>query len=218
MELIFEDSGFIVKPVSAPEEVQAAMELRHQVFRDELRWVPVSPDGSDRDDYDGFAEGIGVFTGRGELIGYVRLIPAPRPYMIEKEFACLLPEGGFRKTLEMAESTRICVRKDMRKEMVGGLSLAHLLYKAIYNWCLVNDRRHLVTIIEERYYIYLKRYFPFVPLAPFKPLGEGVMSGIVVLDWREFEERAGRRRPEFLGWMSTPVVHAPSVLQQHALY
>ena len=74
------------------------------------------------------------------------------------------------------------------------MSLAHLLYKAIYHWSLQNDSRYLVTIIEQRYFIYLKRFFPFVPLADFKPLGEGVMSGIALLDWREFEESRGRRK------------------------
>jgi len=215
MELIFQEENYLVKTISAPEEVRSALRLRHEVFRDELRWVPPSPDGLDTDAYDGFAEAIGVFDNAGELVGHVRLISAPLPYMIEKEFACLLPEGGFRKLDGMSESTRICVRKDRRRDTVAQLNLAHLLYKAIYHWSLEKGSRYLVTIIEQRYFVYLKRFFPFKPLAAFKPLGEGVMSGIALLDWREFEKDAAQKRPSFLEWMSNRGAPAPSISRQH---
>lgn len=209
----------MVKNISAPEDIDSALRLRHEIFREELRWVPPTPDCSDRDRYDDFAHPIGVFNMRGELVGHVRLILAPDPYMIEKEFAVLLPkDGSFKKTAGMAESTRICVRKDCRKLQVGSLSLAHLLYKAVYHWSLMNDTRHLVTIIEQRYYHYLKRYFPFKPVADFAPLGEGVMSGIVLLDWREFEEKAQVKRPGFFNWITDLRPLAPSVSPLHALY
>lgn len=218
MELIFQEENYLVKTISAPEEIDSALRLRHDVFRDELRWVPPAADGLDRDTYDDFAESIGIFEHSGELVGHVRLISAPLPYMIEKEFACLLPKEGFSKVAGMSESTRICVRKDRRKDTVASLSLAHLLYKAIYHWSLKSDSRYLITIIEQRYFFYLKRFFPFVPVADFKPLGEGVMSGIAVLDWRAFEESAAARRPEFFSWMSTLNDLAPSGSLRHGPY
>ncbi|OGP14875.1 MAG: hypothetical protein A2052_08620 [Deltaproteobacteria bacterium GWA2_54_12] len=217
MDLIFQEEKYLVKTISAPEEVDSALRLRHDVFRDELRWVPPTADGLDRDPYDDFAESIGIFE-HSELVGHVRLIPAPLPYMIEKEFASLLPEEGFSKVPGMSESTRICVRKDRRGDTVASLSLAHLLYKAIYHWSLKNDSRYLITIIEQRYFFYLKRFFPFVPVADFKPLGEGVMSGIAVLDWRAFEESAAVKRPEFFSWMSTLNDPVPSGSLRHGPY
>jgi N-acyl-L-homoserine lactone synthetase len=219
MELIFQEEKFLVKSIAAPEEIDAAMRLRHEVFREELRWVPPTPDRSDRDRYDDFAHPIGVFDEQGELIGHVRLILAPDPYMIEKEFSVLLPaDGSFKKTPGMAESTRICVRKDCRKISVGPATLAHLLYKAVYQWSLMNDSRYLVTIIEQRYFHYLKRYFPFREVADFAPLGEGVMSGIALLDWREFEERAREKRPSFFNWISDLRPLVPSGSPLRALY
>lgn len=218
MELIFQEEDYLVKTISSTEEKEAALRLRHDIFRDELKWVPPSADGLDRDKYDDFAESIGIFSPSGEIVGHVRLIPAPLPFMIEKEFATLLPAKGLDKVPGMTESTRICVRKERRKDTVAGLSLAHLLYKAIYHWSLKNDSRYLITIIEQRYFFYLKRFFPFVPLADFKPLGEGVMSGIAVLDWREFEESAGAKRPEFFRWMSNLNDFAPSGSLRHGPY
>lgn len=218
MELIFQEENYLVKTISTPEEVDSAMRLRHEVFRDELRWVPPTADGLDRDQYDDFAESIGIFERSGELVGHVRLIKAPLPYMIENEFACLLPKEGFTKSPGMVESTRICVRKDRRSDTVNSFSLAHLLYKAIYHWSLKNGSRYLITIIEQRYFFYLKRFFPFVPVADFKPLGEGVMSGIALLDWNVFEKSVSAKRPGLFKWMATLDDSVPSESLQHGLY
>lgn len=224
MELLFHEEKYLVKTLSTPEEFDAALRLRHDIFRDELRWVPPSPDGLDRDQYDDFAESIGIFDSTSnELVGHVRLIKAPLPYMIENEFSCLLPMEGLNKAPGMVESTRICVRKDRRKDTVSSFSLAHLLYKAIYNWSLRNGSKYLITIIEQRYFSYLRKYFPFEAIADFKPLGEGVMSGIALLDWSVFEEIMEVKRPGLFKWMSTltePILSAPapSISLQHGLY
>ncbi len=219
MELIFQEENFLVKKLTSHEDMEAALRLRHDIFREELKWVPPLPDGLDRDEYDAFAHSLGIFEDRGELVGHVRLIPAPLPYMIEKDFACLLPKDKpFKKVQGMAESTRICVKKEFRKTPIGTLTLAHLLYKAIYHWCLIHDTRYLVTIIEQRYYIYLKRFFPFEQVGDFLPLGDGVMSGIVLLDWRAFESKASQHRPEFFNWISNLPPLVPSRSLQHGFY
>lgn len=220
MELIFQEESFIVKTLSAPEELDAALRLRHEIFREELRWVPPSPDGLDLDRFDDFAHPIGVFNDMGEMIGHVRLINAPDPFMIEDDFSELLPaDGSFRKTPGMAESTRICVRKDYRTARVCGMTMAHLLYKAIYRWSRVMDGADsMVTIIEQNYYLYLKRFYPFRPLADFAPLGDGVMSGIVLLDWNELEEKLRARRPGFFNWLNELQPLVPSRRLPRALY
>lgn len=216
MDIAFCEERFLVKTLADPGELDAALRLRHRVFREELKWVPTSPDGLDLDEFDAYSHGIGVFDDQRGLIGHVRLIKAPDPFMAEKDFSSLLTEGHtFVKAPDMAESTRICVDKDYRRVKVGGLPMAHLLYKAIYHWCLGEGVRHLETIIEKRYYVYLKRYFPFVPVAEFGLMGEGVETGIVMLDWREFEQRAREKRPEFFNWITTATAPVPGLSPQH---
>lgn len=210
MELVFKEEGFLIKRITTCEEREAAFRLRHDVFCDELKWVPPSQDRMEEDAYDAFAHPIGLFDETKTLVGHVRLIHAPDPFMIEKEFACLLNgDKAFSKLPNMAESTRICVKKEFRTRQVGSLSIAHLLYKAIYNWCLLNDARFFVTIIEKRYYRYLKIFFPFEPLGRFLPLGDGVLSGVVFMDWRNFELQAGEKKPDFLEWMSKLLTRDP---------
>lgn len=211
MELIFKEGDFLIKTLNTQEEMEASFRLRHEVFCDELKWVPSFPDDMERDDYDAFAHHLGLFNERRQLIGYVRLIISPDAFMSEKEFACLIAKDKpLEKRASMAESTRICVKTEWRAHKAGDLTMGHLLYKAIYLWCLAHDMRFLLTIIEKRYHRYLKIFFPFEQLGEFLPLGDGVLSGIVLLDWRNFEALTGEKKPEFLKWMLNATYPAPS--------
>ncbi len=220
MELIFQEGDYIIKRLNTYEEFEAALKLRHDVFREELKWVPPSPDGLDRDEYDSHAQSIGIFGREHNLLGHVRLIQAPAPFMIEKEFACLLPnDSTFKKLTGMAESTRICVSKAARTDSHMSMTLANLLYKAMYHWSMRNNIRHLITIVEKRYYILLKRNrFPFETIGDFHPLGDGVMSGIISLEWRKFDEIISQKRPEFYDWFVKISDFDLTRLQSHGSY
>lgn len=220
MELIFQEDSFLVKTLSTHEEMEEALRLRHDVFREELKWVPPSPDGLDLDEYDPYSRSIGIFDERQGLVGHVRLIHAPDPFMIEKDFSKLLPaDGAFRKRHGMAESTRICIRKDARAEAHMSMTLAHLLYKAMYHWSRRNGITKLITIVEKRYYLLLKRSrFPFRPVGEFAMMGEGVLSGIIELDWSEFDSVISSLRPEFFDWFVRIPDLDPARLLSHGLY
>ncbi|MBI5892273.1 MAG: hypothetical protein HZB79_01240 [Deltaproteobacteria bacterium] len=43
MELIFQEGSYLIKTLSTHEEMEAAYRLRHEVFVDELKWVPACP-------------------------------------------------------------------------------------------------------------------------------------------------------------------------------
>lgn len=220
MELIFQEDNLLVKNISTHEEFEMALRLRHKVFREELKWVPERADGLDLDEFDDYAYGIGIYSETNELIGHVRLIEAPAPFMIEHDFSRLLPnDGSFKKTRGMAESTRICIDKDYRTEKHNSMTLAHLLYKAMYHWSKRNDIKKLITIVEKRYYVLLKRSsFPFVPVGEFGMMGEGVLSGIISLDWGEFDRVLPEKRPEFYEWFTAqPSLH-PALSLSHGLY
>ncbi|MBI5047609.1 MAG: GNAT family N-acetyltransferase [Deltaproteobacteria bacterium] len=218
MELIFQEGSYLIKTLSTHEEMETAFRLRHEVFVDELKWVSASPDGMEKDGYDAFANALGVFDVDNRLVGHVRLIPAPMPFMIEKEFADLLPKDEpFRKLTNMAEATRICVKKECRTVTVNpSVTICHLLYKAIYQLCLKQDVRYLVAVSEKITYRYFKAYLPFKPLGVFLPFGDGVIAGVVSLDLRKFESFAMERKPEFFQWMANLPPLVPSQWLQHA--
>ncbi len=219
MELIFQEEDFLVKTLATHDELEAAFRLRHEVFCEELNWVPSSPDGMESDRYDEIAQNIGVFDGYAGLVGYVRLITAPKPFMIEKEFACLLPEDRpVRKSLDTAEVTRLCVKKEAR-HFGSNLNASQVLYKGIYQWSLDCGIRHLVMVVEKKYYRLLRlNGFPVRSAGDFLPMGDGVKAGIITLDWRSFEEENRTRKPGLLEWISKRSDFAPSRLLRHGSY
>ena len=75
----------MIAKVLAPEEMEQAYRLRHDVFVDRLKWVPGSPGRLERDKYDKYATHIGVYEGP-KLIGYCRFIPYGKPWMLTGEF------------------------------------------------------------------------------------------------------------------------------------
>jgi N-acyl-L-homoserine lactone synthetase len=219
MELIFKEGDFLIKTLSAYEELEAAFRLRHEVFCEELRWVPASPGVMERDDYDSFAQSVGVFDEKNNLLGNVRLTHASNRFMIEKEFAFLLPVGkGFKKTLDMAEVTRLCVKRNLRLCPDIATKVSLFLYKGVYQWSIHNDVRYLTMVVEKNNYRLLRLTgFPVKRVDGFKAMNGGVEAGVLILDLRNFEKEAREKKPELISWMSQLSSLAPWRLLRHGL-
>lgn len=219
MELIFQEDDFLVKTLHTHEEMEAAFRLRHDVFSCELKWVTTFPDGMERDAYDSFSRYIGVFDGMGAIVGHIRIITSPHPFMVEKEFSCMMPSGAkIKKPDDMAEITRLCVRKDSRVSQ-SSPSIPNLLYKGLYQWNLLNGVRHSLMVVDRRCFRHLKLSgLPVEALYDFVTMPDGVKAGVCNLDWHKFEEVAADKKPGFLKWMSTLPPRYPSRLLSHALY
>ena len=219
MELIFEEENFLVKTLSTHEEMEAAFRLRHDVFSMELKWVPPSSDGMEKDPYDSFSRYLGVFDTSGLLVGHIRIITSEHPFMVEKEFSCMMPEGAkVTKTADVAEITRLCVRKDIRSNQ-SMACIPNLLYKGLYHWNMGNDVRHSLMVVDKRCFRHLRLSgLPVEQLYDFVMMPDGVKAGVCNLDWRRFEESAPEKKPEFFKWMSILPVRYPSQWLSHALY
>ncbi len=219
MELMVQEDSFLIKTLTAHEEMEQGYRLRHEVFSEELRWAPIAKDGMEVDRYDSFASSIGVFDQWGLLQGYARLIPSPSPFMIDREFACLTTGGqGVEKRQDMAEVTRLCVRKDGRKgEFI--LRVSNLIYKGIYLWSMNMDVRHLVMVVDRRVYRLLRLTgFPVKSIGEFMVMPDSVHAAVISLDLVEFKEVGEEKKPEFFRWMSTQQAPQPSPGLLHGLY
>ena len=88
-QIAFCDGEFLVKALESQEELRQAYHLRHRVFAEKLRWVPETHDQLESDIYDAWSTSIGLFSNQ-QLLGMVRMTPAPFPFMLESEFSgCL---------------------------------------------------------------------------------------------------------------------------------
>lgn len=209
----------MIKTLSAYEEMEQGYRLRHEVFSKELRWAPVTEDQQEVDSYDSFASCIGVFDANRELLGYARLIESPKPFMIDKEFANLTTEEDrVQKSADMAEITRLCVKKKGRKADYI-LRVSNLLYKGIYLWSMKMGVRHLVMVVDKRYYRLLRLTgFPVKSVGDFVVMPDSVQAAVISLDLKEFKEVGEEKRPEFFRWISTQPDLVPSPELWHGLY
>ncbi len=206
----------MIKTLSAYEEMEQGYRLRHEVFSEELRWAPISEDRKEVDRYDSFASCLGVFDMEQRLIGYTRFITSPRPFMIDKEFAGLTTgEERIKKSRDMAEITRLCVRKQGRRADYI-LRVSNLLYKGIYHWSLKMGIRHLVMVVDRRYYRLLRfTGIPVKMVGSFIVMPDSVQAAVIRLDLDEFREVAIYKSPEFYYWVTTEPDHVPSQELSH---
>ncbi|TDR76671.1 acyl-homoserine-lactone synthase [Paludibacterium purpuratum] len=196
--------GYRLERVLGGRKETALLRFRHRVFREELQWVPLSVDGLDRDEYDGFSENLGVFVNQ-RAVGSVRMTPGCQRFMIEKEFSALLPEGWtLQKGADSAEVTRFAVDIDQRGRRIEPAAL--LLYHCLYRWAELNRVRWMYFVVEPPFFRRLARMgFPIFPIGEAKPLDGGVVSQAAFFDWHSAD-------PSFIRWLRQ-AVECPAAVQ-----
>lgn len=209
------EGGFSLKTLSQRDEREQGYRLRQDVFSRELGWVRGNGDGLERDDYDDDATAVGVFDRHGRLCAYLRLIPSPWNFMIEREFAALVgPSHAIRKENDTAEVSRLCVAHGERNRRIhagsGDYTLTLFLYKGAYLWCEAHQIRYLYLVVEQMVFRLLNRQgFPCRPVGEPVVMPDGIRAIAAIMDWREFEAINASQRPELMNWFSR-CLSAPS--------
>lgn len=201
----FYEGEFLVKTLETKEDLTQAYRLRHRIFAEQLKWVPERADRLEADVYDTWSTSIGVFADDTKLVGLVRMTHAPVPFMLESEFsACLVGNHHVRKETDTAEITRLAVDPEIADR---GLSarLMKVIFKGMYQWCLLHDVRYTYMVVEHRLLRVVQRMgWPChaigepVALPPAEVLSIG---GLLDLD--EFRSQASTCRPAMLEWLTT---------------
>ena len=201
----FCEGEFFVKSLETKEDLTQAYRLRHRVFAERLKWVPERGDRLEADVYDTWSTSIGVFADNTRLLGLVRMTHAPVPFMLESEFsACLVGSHRIRKETDTAEITRLAVDPEIADR---GLSarLMKVIFKGMYQWCLLHDVRYTYMVVEHRLLRVVQRMG-----WPCRAIGEPValppaevlsIGGLLDLD--EFRSQASACRPAMLDWLTT---------------
>jgi acyl homoserine lactone synthase len=203
-QIAFCEGEFLVKALESEEELRQAYHLRHRVFAEKLRWVPERNDQLESDVYDAWSTSIGLFSNQ-QLLGMVRMTPAPFPFMLESEFSgCLVGSHRVRKQLDTAEITRLAVDPTITDR---GLSakLMRTIFKGMYHWTLANNIRYTYLVVESRLLRVVQRIgWPCHAIgAPVALPPADVLSVGALLDLDEFRSAAASMRPEMLKWLHT---------------
>jgi acyl homoserine lactone synthase len=203
--LHFHEQGYCVRTIGDEKELKQAYRLRHRVFREELGWLRASPAGLDIDKYDDWATSLGIFSSQcgSHLVATLRLLPPDKPFMLEEEFSELLPLGAsLRKECDTTEISRFATLQSSGATEAHTLSV--LLYKAWYQWSVLNSVRYVYLEVEARYARKLRMMgFTTCQLGPSRKLPPAYAESVaLLLDWDEFRATNSLKRPEFLEWIS----------------
>jgi len=222
--ICFKEGEYTVKNISSEDELLQAFRLRHEVFCEELGWVPQTPDRLEMDDYDDYAVSFGIFDAESELVAYLRLIMPTDRFMMEREFRHMVsPDHVIRKEHDTAEISRLCISLDARRDQAdtgfGKHTLSVVLLKGVYRWCELNGIRYLYAVTEDKVYrIARARGFTFELIGEPISMPEGINVVVIRLNWDEFENITYPKRPRLAEWfnqyISTPdqtlsLLHAP---------
>ncbi|WP_243359584.1 acyl-homoserine-lactone synthase [Fundidesulfovibrio terrae] len=201
------EDQFSARSIDDDEEMLKGYRLRHEVFAESLRWVPVRNDGLECDAYDDDAVHFGVFEGP-RLLAYLRVIKPGRRFMVESDFRSMVgPHYTIRKDSRTGEMSRLCLspyaKQLMRAENFGYNSIQMMLHKCVYHWCNANDIRYLYLAVEKKVYR-MMRICGFVcrPIGDPVVMPDGVEAVAAILDLREFDELNSRKNPKMYQWFS----------------
>lgn len=134
--------------------------LRARIFADRLRWNVSCPAGLERDEFDDLDPTyILALSGRRQVIGCARLLPATGTTMLQQVFPQLLADWRLEAHEAMIESSRFCV--DTSSTEGRGADFLHratvTLFSGIIEWGMAHGYRELVTATDLRFERILKR-------------------------------------------------------------
>ncbi len=139
--------AFFTMVLQAEWYKRAAEKMRHRVFVDELGWVGSNNTECESDSYDSVSVHLGVFRNK-DVIGHLRLTRRPHAFMLENEFARLLPSGlTLESNLETAEISRLCIEEKYRSQRIlwegRQVFVSEMLYASLWKWCQAS---HVVVL------------------------------------------------------------------------
>lgn len=210
---------FSMRVVSASDDsFLAAQRLRAEVFVRELGWVAACACGREHDRCDAVATHflllalapagrIGV-GGQSRVAGYARILLPEHTFMLEREFAALLPDRfDLREPARCVEVSRFVVHPSLRGALdADGRSAAEHLQRGIARWALAHERYHLYSVCETRHVRALRlRGLPIQRFGHVREYTPGVHTCAMRLDLNVTRELLALRRPRDAQWYARGV-------------
>ena len=195
------ENTFIARVLKS-NELEKAYRFRYRVFCEELRWFPPNNSKKENDHYDKFSVHFGVFSKKEELIGYSRIIPPERNFMLEKEFKDLLDNHTIRKERDTIEVSRVAINKTSNfADSIDGVNIiSALLYKLMYKWSKKNRIRYWYMAIEPHYLKSLQELFSCKQIGKIKFYQPEIPTAAALLDLKETELFLHKKNKKLYNW------------------
>ncbi|MGF3022890.1 acyl-homoserine-lactone synthase [Methylobacterium aquaticum] len=146
-------------------EMEQAYRLRHQVFVTEMGWKDIErQDGREIDQFDDQHAVHMLATDRGEVLGYQRMLPTTRPYLLT-EVLPQLCDGPAPRAPQIWEWTRYCVKQGHRDRGRMLSPIGSALLTGIVEWGLARGIDQIVIEMNPLWLLRLVQlHFRVTPL------------------------------------------------------
>jgi N-acyl-L-homoserine lactone synthetase len=197
------EGDYRIKTQLTAAERASMYRLRTRVFSHELRWVAERADGFERDEFDLQCSHLAVIDPQGEVVATARVSFSTQPWMLDRPFWNLRPPSGeLCRGRHVGEISRLAIDAGVRSVRLRcGRTMADLLYKSLFNFCLLHDLRVNYAVVSAAMWRHMRmRGLAGALLGSFHAMEDGVKAGLVLVDWNGFIATNRRMRPELLKW------------------
>jgi len=180
-------------------EMLQAYELRHRVFVEEKGWAALRrPDSREIDQFDDEYAVHMLYIEAGAVLGYQRLLPTTRPYLLTEIYPQLC-DGPPPGAADIWEWTRFCVAPARRDHGRERSPIAHALLTGIVEWGLCAGVSAIVIEMDPGWLVRLVQlHFKVTPLGlPLPVEGEETVAVIAHFDRRTLDRLTLMRPPAF---------------------
>ncbi len=179
--------------------------LRSKVFTRELNWVGEISSNFEVDEFDRFAEHLGVIDENDNLVATIRFVSNSQVWLSEKYFPKILPENFYQLKSEepTVELSRLSVDPSVRAVSVDGKwSVVDLLYKGVFRYCMDHSIYKAYTPVSLSLLRHIRRSnMPARKVGPVVTMPDGVKTTLVLVDWDEFLLDTSDDRKAKLDWL-----------------
>lgn len=133
--------------------------LRHEVFKERLKWDVGSMSGQERDNFDDLDPVYIVCEEDGEVLGSWRLLPTTGPYMLKNVFPELLHGADAPVGEDVWEISRFAVSKRVAgNDSLGTIrKVTNLLLEELFKFAERRNISRIVAVSDVRFERILKR-------------------------------------------------------------
>lgn len=177
-------------------ELEEAFRFRHSIFVDGMGWEQIRrTDGLERDQFDTEHAVHFLLCEKGKLVGYQRLLPTTRPYLLTEVYPYLC-DGEAPHDPFVFEWTRLAVLPNLRGDGDGLGSAGAELVLAMVEWCIARGIRAVILEMAPPQLVKLAQcHFMAYPLGVAHPVDGRLAMAVVA----HFDHRTVAKLREFAG-------------------
>lgn len=142
-------NGYEAHVVKSDDMLNAVYKLRHEVYSEELNWVPSSQDGLEIDSFDSYSTHFSVTDPCGRVVATIRTVLPEKYWFVDEYFQnTLIDNTSVIKEQGAVEASRLAISHEYRQKPLNeeGATALDLLQARLIDYTL-DQQGHEYTLI-----------------------------------------------------------------------